>query len=84
MGIINTFNFNLFAGLLKFELKNPNMPHKWIIALVIAAVVTGLIAYLVMGQFSLWAINTLFSLEIAYTLKNTIIAAILIAIIRQH
>ena len=81
---LNTFNFNLFAGLLKFELKNPNIPGKWLAIMGVGAFITSLIAFVAMAWFSLWAINTLFSLDITVTLKNIIIAAVLIAIIRQR
>lgn len=83
MGIINTFNFKLFAGLIKFELKNPNFSGKTMIMLSIIAFITGWIAYCGFSFLFLFGINHLFNTSISYTIENIFITAILIAIVRE-
>lgn len=79
--LYSTMKLNLFAGILKFELKNVELSGTAFLALMVITVITSIAAYLALGWFSLWAINYIFDMSIDYAFGKVATAGVMLYVI---
>lgn len=79
--LYSTINLNLFAGILKFELKNVELSGAAFMALMVITVLTNIAMYLALGRFSLWAINYIFDMSIDYAFGKVVVAGLMLYVI---